>query len=304
MTEQTTRAQQDGSLGGRPVHRVGYGAMQLESSAHRDGGREQALNLLRRAVEWGVDHIDTASFYGDAVVNGLIREALHPYPEQLVLVSKVGAAHKEGGRLPIVPAQRPAELRTAVETDLRTLGVERVDVVNLRRIDGGRGIRASGEQVVDLDSQLAELVALREQGKIGAIGLSNVSVAQLRQALPAGIACVQNYYSLLERSDEPLLAACHENHVAWVPFFSLGSASFPNVPSVIEHPAVRQAAETVGATPSQVGLAWLLAHDPNVLVIPGTSNPEHLKENLAAADLRLDPATMATLDGLAEPTVS
>lgn len=158
------------------------------------------------------------------------------------------------------------------------------------------GIRAEGDQLVDLDSQLAELVALRDEGKIGGIGLSNVSADQVRQALPAGIACVQNSYSVLDRAAEPVLDFCRQHDIAWVPFFPLGSA-FPSQPKVTGHPAAVAAA--LGATPAQVGLAWQLAHYAGTLLIPGTASARHLDENIAAGDLRLDAGTLATLDGLA-----
>jgi pyridoxine 4-dehydrogenase len=281
-----------GKIADHEVARVGFGAMQLAERGQRDPvDPDTALIVLRRAVELGVNHIDTAAFYGASVANRHIREALHPYPEDLVLVSKVGAK-REGARL--VPAQQPAQLRAGVEANLHSLGVEQVSVVNLRRVDRRPGLVATGEQLVDLDAQLAELVALRDEGKIGAIGLSHVSVEQLRHALPAGIACVQNLYNMLDRSAEPLLAACHEHGVAFVPFFPLGSA-FPGAPKVTEQAAVQAAATALGRTPAQIGLAWLLAHDQNILLIPGTSSVTHLAENVAAADVHLDPATMAAL---------
>ncbi|MDQ6900648.1 MAG: aldo/keto reductase, partial [Candidatus Dormibacteraeota bacterium] len=221
--------------------------------------RDTALAVLRRAVELGVNHIDTAQYYGPDVANELIHSALHPYPDDLVLVSKVGAERDAQGGW--TPAQRPEQLRAGVEANLRTLAVEQVGVVNLRLLDADQ---AAG-QGVDLDSQMAEMVALRDEGKIGGIGISNVTIDQLRQALPAGIACVQNAYSLLDRSGEPLLDLCREHNMAWVPYFPLGSA-FPGVPKVTQHPAVVAAATSLGATPAQVGLAWLLAHDSHVLV--------------------------------------
>jgi pyridoxine 4-dehydrogenase len=286
------------TLAGRRVARIGFGAMQLPGPGvwgpPRDRGT--ALAVLRRAVELGVDHIDTAQFYGAGVANELIHAALHPYPEDLVLVSKVGAERDDDGAWS--SAQRPEQLRAAVEANLRSLGVEQVGVVNLRLpgAGGGRGLR--DDQGVDLDSQLAEMMALRDEGKIGGIGMSTVTIDQLRQGLPAGIACVQNAYSVLDRSGEPLLDLCREHDVAWVPYFPLGSA-FPGMAKVTEHPAVVSAATALGATPAQVGLAWLLAHDPHVLLIPGTSSLSHLAENVAAASVRLDPETMDILDGLA-----
>jgi pyridoxine 4-dehydrogenase len=286
-----------GVLAGRPVARLGYGAMQLSGPGGLTAPpRQTAIAVLRRAAELGANHIDTAQFYGAGLANELIRAALSPYPDGLVLVSKVGAEENAQGRLHA--AQRPEQLRAWVEANLRSLGVDQVDVVNLRRMDGPPGIIAEGDQLVDLDSQLAEMAALREEGKIGGIGLSNVSLEQLRQALSVGIACVQNAYSVLDRSGEALLALCAEQEVAWVPFFPLGSG-FPGRPKVAEHPAVVAAATDLGCTPAQVGLAWLLHHDPGTLLIPGTASAAHLEENMGAARVHLDPATAATLDALA-----
>jgi pyridoxine 4-dehydrogenase len=284
-------------LAGRSVARIGFGAMQLPgpgaSGPPRD--RDTALAVLRRATELGVNHIDTAQYYGPDVANELIHAALHPYLDELVLVSKVGAERDALGGW--IPAQRPEQLRAGVEANLRSLAVERIGVVNLRLLDAGQADEADGAGV-DLDSQLAEMVSLRDEGKIGGIGISNVAIDQLRRALPAGIACVQNAYSLLDRAGEPLLDLCREHNLAWVPYFPLGSA-FPGVAKVTEHPAVLAAAATLGATPAQVGLAWLLAHDPHILVIPGTSSLDHLAENVATARVQLDDGTMAILDGLA-----
>ena len=190
--------------------------------------------MLRRAVELGVNHIDTAQYYGPDVSNELIHAALHPYPEDLVLVSKVGAARDEQGQW--LPAQRPEQLRAGVEANLRSLGVEQVGVVNLRLHDAGADDESHAEDVA-FESQLAEMVALRDEGKIGAVGISNVSLDQLRQALPIGIACVQNAYSVLDRSGEELLDVCRQHGVAWVPFFPLGSA-FPGMAKVTEDTAV------------------------------------------------------------------
>ena len=286
-----------GVLVGRPVARLGYGAMQLSGPGGLTAPpRQTAISVLRRAAELGVNHIDTAQFYGAGLANELIRAALSPYPDGLVLVTKVGAEEDAQGRLR--PAQRPGQLRAGVEANLRSLGVDRVDVVNLRRLDGPPGIQAEGDQLVDLDSQLAEMAALRDEGKIGGIGLSNVGLEQLRRALPAGIACVQNAYSLLDRSGEALLALCAEHDIAWVPFFPLGSG-FPDRAKVAEDPAVLAAAATLGCTPAQVGLAWLLHHNPHILLIPGTASVAHLEENMAVSRVHLEPATAATLNALA-----
>jgi pyridoxine 4-dehydrogenase len=301
MTETKPRLDPPGGsakLAGRWVARIGFGAMQLRYGSRASGpprDRDAALAVLRRAIELGVNHIDTAQYYGPDVANELIHAALHPYPEELVLVSKVGAERDALGGW--IPAQRPEQLRAGVEANLRSLATERIDVVNLRLVAAGPADEADGEHV-DLDSQLAEMVSLRSEGKIGGIGISNVTIDQLRHALPAGIACVQNAYSLLDRAGEPLLDLCREHDLAWVPYFPLGSA-FPGVAKVTEHPAVLEAAATLGATPAQVGLAWLLAHDPHVLVIPGTSSLDHLTENVATTRVQLDEGTMATLDGLA-----
>lgn len=285
------------TLAGHQVARIGFGAMQLPGprvwGAPRD--RRTALAVLRRAVELGVNHIDTAHFYGAGVSNELIRAALHPYPEDLVLVSKVGAERDDQGGW--IAAQRPEQLRAGVEANLRSLAVERVDVVNLRLLDTSQ---VASDRRVDLDSQLAEMASLRDEGKIGGIGMSNVTVEQIRRALPIGIACVQNAYSVLDRTGEPLLDLCREHDVAWVPYFPLGSA-FPGGAKVTEHPAVLAAATALGATPAQVGLAWLLAHDSNVLVIPGTSSLAHVAENVATANVHLDAETMDVLNGLAVP---
>ena len=284
------------TLAGHRVARIGFGAMQL---AERHGrppiSRELAVEILRTAVEQGINHIDTAEFYGDATANAndLIRAALHPYADELVLATKVGAERDASGAL--VPAQRPEQLRASVEANLTRLGAERLAVVNLRRLDIQPGIVATGDQLVDLDSQLAELIALRAEGKIDGIGLSAVDADRLRHALPAGIVCVQNSHSLVDRASEPVLEICREHDIAWVPFCPLGSA-FPQWPKVVDQPAVRAAAEALGATPAQIGLAWHLANYPHTLLIAGTSDPKHLAENIAAGDVRLDPATLAALE--------
>ena len=281
-----------GRLGGHTVSRIGYGAMQLE---RLHGDRHAAIALLRRAVDLGVDHVDTAQFYGDGFVNGLIRQALHAQ-DGVIVVTKVGATANPSGPLPLRPAQRPDELRASVEDNLTSLGVDQLAIVDLRRLDAGPGLRAEAEQVVDLDDQLAELIAMRTEGKIGEIGLSGVTLDGLTRALPAGIACVQNEYSLVERFDEDLLELCVAEGIAWVPYFPLGSA-FPNRAKVTDLPSVRAAARALGCTPSQIGLAWLLHHAPNVLLIPGTASTEHLDANLAAGTITLDDTTVATLLG-------
>ncbi|MFI7312259.1 aldo/keto reductase [Streptomyces hygroscopicus] len=281
------------SFAARTVFRIGYGALQLERLHDR---RDEAVALLRRAVELGVDHVDTAEFYGFGFANAVIREALRPEDDVLV-VTKVGADPNPGGRLPLRLAQRPEQLRASVEDNLRSLGVDRLAVVNLRRLDTGPGLRPQGDQVVDLDDQLAVMTALRDEGKIGAIGLSSVTLDGLRRALPAGVVCVQNAYSLVSREDENMLQLCAAEGIAWVPFFPLGGA-FPGLPKATAEPAVHAVAASLGATPSQVGLAWLLHHASNVLLIPGTANAAHLEANIAVSEIALDAAALATLDGV------
>lgn len=284
------------TLAGRAVARIGFGAGQLPRLCNDP---DAAVALVRRAVELGVNHLDTAQFYGDGFANEILRAALRADDDVLV-ATKVGAEPNPGGPIPLRLAQRPEQLRAGVEANLRSLGVDRLDLVNLRRLDVGPGIRATGDQVVDLDDQLATMVALRDEGLIGAIGLSAVSRESLVRALPAGIVCVQNAYSLASRAYEGLLEVCLEHGLAWVPFYPLGG-TFAMMPKVVEQPAVARAAERLGASPSEVGQAWLLAHAPNVLVISGTTSPAHLEQNLAVGSLALDSETIAELDAVAEP---
>jgi pyridoxine 4-dehydrogenase len=280
-------AESTGRLAGRPVSRMGFGAMQLPGPGvfGPPGDRDEALGILRRAVEAGVNHIDTAQFYGPDVANELIHAALYPYPQGLVIVSKVGARRDGTGQW--LGAQRPEELRAAVEDNLASLALEQVPVVNLRR---------HPETTVPLDEQLATMVALRDEGLIGAVGLSNVTLEEYRAASGVtAVACVQNAYSVADRSDQDVFDACAADGVPYVPFFPLGSAFMPDRP-VLTHPAVVAVAERLGHSPAQVALAWLLAVSPHVLLIPGTSSLRHLEENLAAADVVLD---QAALDALA-----
>ncbi len=277
-------------LAGRTVSRVGFGAMQLPGPGvfgpPRD--RDEALAVLRRAVELGVNHIDTAQFYGPVVANELIREALAPYPDDLVVVTKIGARRDGDGQW--LPAQAPAELRASVEENLQTLGLERLDAVNLRlHVDEG----TPAEQKVALDDQMAEMIALRAEGKIAAIGISTAPLADV-QAVGAEITCVQNAYSLLDHHDDEVLDHCTRAGIAYVPYFPLGSA-FPQMPKVTDDPAVQAVAARHGATPAQIGLAWLLARADNVLLIPGTSSRAHLEENLAVADVDLTDDDLAEL---------
>jgi pyridoxine 4-dehydrogenase len=280
-------------LGDRSVARIGYGAMQLERLRQ---DRSTGVALLRRAIELGIDHIDTAQFYGNGLSNELIREALTP-SDDIAIVSKVGAAPAPGGPFPMRAAQRPDELRAEVEANLRTLGVEQLAVVNLRRMDSGMTIPMPEDQVVDIDDQLAEMIAMRDEGLIGGIGLSNTTTDGLRQALPVGIDCVQNSYSLISRGDDDLLDLCAAEGIAWVPFFPLGSA-FEGMPKVTDEDAVARIAAELDVTGSQVGLAWLLHRAPNVLLIPGTASAEHLEANTAAGDIVFSEEQLRALDAI------
>ncbi|HYB36885.1 MAG TPA: oxidoreductase [Mycobacterium sp.] len=279
-------------LGRFSVARMGFGAIQLPGAGvfgpPRD--RDEALAVLRRAVELGVDHIDTAQFYGPNVSNQLIREALYPYPPNLALVSKVGARRDDaGGWLPLLD---PADFRSDIEANLRTLGVDQLAAVNLRLIDSDRPDER-------FDELLSTMIAARDEGLIGGIGLSNITREHLLHALDrTEIACVQNAFSLVDRSSDPVLRECTARGIAFVPFFSLRSPFAPP-DQVLGHEVVRQAAARLGHTPAQVALAWTLNVAPNVVMIPGTSSMRHLEENLAVADIELDDDTREQLTAIA-----
>ena len=283
-------------LGNHDVGRIGFGAMQLAGPGvfgpPRD--RDAAIAVLRRAVELGVDHIDTSQYYGPDVVNALIREALSPYPDGLRLVTKVGARRDDQGGW--LPALRPDELRAGVEDNLRTLDVEQLTLVNLRLLDDEPGTGG----VPPLAEMLGALDDLRREGKLELIGLSNVTRALLDEALElVGVASVQNQYSVLDRSNEDVLEACREHGLAFVPFFPLGSAFTGGPQKLAEDATIARVAAKHGVTPSQVALAWLLHRDERILLIPGTSSVAHLEENLAAADVALDADDMTALDAVA-----
>ena len=266
-------------LGSRYVRRMGFGAMQLPGPGvfGPPSDRSVALSVIRRAIDAGVNHIDTAQFYGPDVANELLREALHPYPDDLVLVSKVGAARDDRGQWH--GAQRPDQLRTGVEANLATLGLEQIPVVNLRRHPGSD---------VLFTEQLEAMESLRQEGLIGAVGLSSIDLDQYRTAQTViDIACVQNSYNLADTSGKSVFDACRADKVPFVPFFPLGSA-FNRENPVLSAASVTATADRLGATPAQVALAWLLNQAPRLLLIPGTSSLTHLEENLAAADLVLD----------------
>ena len=283
------------TMAGHRVGRVGYGAMQLPGpgvmGAPKD--HDQAIVVLRRAVELGINHIDTAEFYGPHVSNQLIREALHPYPADLVLVSKTGAHRDESGAW--LPAQTPEQLVSDTHQNLETLGIERLHVMNLRVMPKDEHSPADYVEV-PLDEQLDAMRLLVDEGAIEAFGVSTVTVDQATQAIDAGAVCVQNAYNLLARTDEAVLQLCAARGVAFVPYFPLGSA-FGWFPRVDEAPQVVAVAERLGHTPAQVGLAWLLHHAPNILLIPGTGSLAHLEENTAVREIILDEADMAELEG-------
>jgi aryl-alcohol dehydrogenase-like predicted oxidoreductase len=251
--------------------------------------RAEAVALVREAVERGIDHIDTAQYYGPDVVNELIREALYPYPPDLVIVSKVGAARD--AHAGIFAADSPIELRRGIEDNLRTLRVDTIPVVNLRLM------RNTGPDAY-FDDQLAAMIAARDDGLIAAIGLSNITLEHLMHALRSTeVACVQNAFHLLNRSSQPVLDECARRGIAFVPFAPLGSGS-TRPGSVLAAPAVVRLATRLGCSPAQLVLAWTLGVAPNVLLIPGSASREHLRENLAAADLRLDPDAIGELTGV------
>jgi pyridoxine 4-dehydrogenase len=279
-------------LGGFSVARIGFGAMQLPGPGVFGPPRDhdEALAVLRRAVELGVNHIDTAQFYGPDVANELIREALHPYPENLALVSKVGGRRDETGNW--LPLWSPDDLRRDLEANLRTLGVDRLAAVNLRLFDNN-----GPDQL--FDDQLSALITARDEGLIGGIGLSSITREHLLHALGrTDIVCVQNAFNLVDRSSAPVLEECTARGIAFVPFFPLG-ASFSHPNPVLGHQLVRSIADRVGHTPAQVVLAWTLGVAPNVLLIPGTSSVPHLEQNLAVAAIELDDDDRAQLNAAA-----
>ena len=273
-------------LGDRTVRRLGYGAMQLAGPGvfgpPRD--REAALAVLRDAVALGVNHIDTSDFYGPHITNQLIREALHPYPEDLVIVTKVSARRDAQGAW--LPATSPKELREAVHDNLRNLGLDVLEVVNFRSM-----LDVHGPAEGSLEEQVTTLAALREEGLIKHVGLSNVTMKQVedaRRIVP--IACVQNMYNLVHRNDDALIDALARDGIPYVPFFPLGGFS------PLQSDALSAVAAELGATPMQVAIAWLLQRSPNILLIPGTSSSAHLRENLKAADLVLSADVLAKLE--------
>jgi aryl-alcohol dehydrogenase-like predicted oxidoreductase len=277
-------------LGDKPINRIGFGAMQLAGRGVFGPPRDPdaCRAVLRRAIELGVDHIDTAQYYGPDVVNDLIRESLFPYPENLKLVTKVGGRRDDRGGW--LPAQTPAELRAGVEDNLRSLRVERMDLVNLRLMSAD----GSGDVLAE---QLGTLQDMRREGKLDLIGISEAAADTVRRALDlVDVAEVQNAFSVVNRSGEDVLELCIERDIAFVPYFPLGSAFSGGPRQLAEDPAIAGVAERRGVTVTQVALAWLLSRYERVLLIPGTSSVQHLEENMAAADVALDEQDLADLE--------
>jgi aryl-alcohol dehydrogenase-like predicted oxidoreductase len=279
-------------LGTRNVHRMGYGAMQLAGPGVFGPPKDHAtaVAVLRAAIEAGVDHIDTSDFYGPYVVNRLIREALHPYPKNLTIVTKVGAVR--GADASWNPAQKPAELERGVHDNLKNLGVDAIDVVNLR-ITGA--VHAPTEE--SIAERFTALANLQRQGLIRHLGLSNVTATQVREARGiAEVVCVQNMYNIANRQDDALVDELAEAKIAYVPFFPLGGFA------PLQSQTLAAVAKSLDATPMQLALAWLLKRAPNILLIPGTSSLSHLRENLTAAELKIPDDAFRRLNGIAKET--
>lgn len=273
------------TLGDRTVHRMGYGAMQLAGPGVFGPPKDHdaAIAVLRAAIEAGVDHVDTSDFYGPHVTNQLIREALHPYPDTLTIVTKVGA--RRGADASWMPAQSSAELVSAIQDNLRNLGLDAIDVVNLRRMD------AHGVSEPSITEQMETLARLQQQGLIRHIGISTVDAAQIAEARKvAPIVCVQNEYNLANRKDDALIDELAAEGIAYVPYFPLGGFT------PLQSASLSGVAERIGHSPMQVALSWLIQRSPNILLIPGTSSVAHLRENLGAAELVLDDAAIDELD--------
>ncbi|MEU4689299.1 aldo/keto reductase family oxidoreductase [Actinoplanes sp. NPDC023714] len=288
MTQTTTLPGGTYRLGDFAVTRFGYGAMQL-AGPHVFGppaDRPGAVEVLRTAVELGINHIDTSDYYGPFVTNEIIRDALHPYPRDLHLVTKVGARRDERGAWPV--ARSPEELRRQVHDNLGRLGLDALDVVNLRM--GGLQDPEPGS----IAEPFGALAELREQGLIRHLGLSTVNAEQIAEAQSiAPVVCVQNFYNLANRGDDRLIDDLAAQGIAYVPYFPLGGFS------PLQSGTLTAVAQRLGATPMAVALAWLLQRSPNILLIPGTSKAAHLRANVAGASLVLDEATVKQLDSIA-----
>jgi len=279
-------------LGARTVKRLGYGAMQLAGAGVFGPPKDRpgALAVLREAVASGVDHIDTSDFYGPYITNQLIREALHPYRDDLVIVTKLGARRGEDGSW--LPALSPEELTQAVHSNLRNLGLEALEVVNFRSM---HGIHEPSEG--SIEASLTALAELQQKGLVRHIGLSNVTAAQIAQGRRiCKVVCVQNHYNLVQRHDDKLIDQLGSEGIAYVPFFPLGGFT------PLQSAALTDVATKLEVTPMQVALAWLLQRAPNILLIPGTSSVAHLRENLAASSLELPDDAVAALNQIASDT--
>ncbi len=278
------------TLGPRTVNRLGYGAMQLAGPGVFGPPKDHAaaLAVLREAVASGIDHIDTSDFYGPHITNQIIREALHPYPENLVIVTKISARRGADGSW--IPAFSPEELTAAVHDNLRNLGLDVLEVVNLRSMLGIHGpVEGS------IEAPLTVLANLQRQGLVRHIGLSNVTPTQIAEGRRiCEIVCVQNQYNLAHREDDALIDALAADGIPYVPFFPLGGFT------PLQSTALSEVAARIGATPMQVALAWLLRRAPNILLIPGTSSMAHLRENIAAARLELDAEAMLSFDRISK----
>jgi aryl-alcohol dehydrogenase-like predicted oxidoreductase len=274
------------------VNRIGYGAMQLAGPGVWGPPKDPnaAIAVLREAVATGVNHIDTSDFYGPHITNQIIRQALHPYPAGLVIVTKLGARRPADGSWQ--PAITPEDLTTGVHDNLRNLGLDTLDIVNYRAMGAIHGPKEGS-----IGEQVAALADLRRQGLIRHIGISNVTAAQVAEAQAiTDIVCVQNNYNLALRHDDALISDLARQGIAYVPFFPLGGFT------PLQSSTLSAVADRLGVTPMQVALAWLLHRSPNILLIPGTSSLAHLRENLAAGQLPLSPQTLAELDGIAATT--
>ncbi|MGV2287897.1 aldo/keto reductase family oxidoreductase [Trinickia sp. YCB016] len=276
------------SFAGQTVHRMGYGAMQLAGPGvfGPPKDRDACIAVLREAVASGVDHIDTSDFYGPHVTNQIIREALHPYKDDLVIVTKLGAVRGNDGSW--LPAQEPQDIERGVHDNLRNLGLDALDVVNMRLMGD---VHAPSEG--SIEKQVTALAELQRQGLVRHIGLSNATSKQVAEAQGiAEIVCVQNHYNLVHRADDALVDELASKGIAYVPFFPLGGFT------PIQSSALSDVAQRIDATPMQVALAWLLHRSPNILLIPGTSSIAHLRENMKAAQCVLTDEVLAELDAI------
>jgi pyridoxine 4-dehydrogenase len=277
-------------LGRRTINRMGYGAMQLAGPGvfGPPKNREVALAVLREAVAKGVNHIDTSDFYGPHITNQIVREALQPYPDNLTIITKIGARRGADGSW--IPAFSRRELTDAVHQNLRNLGIDRIEVINFRAMfDTHRPAEGS------ITAPLEVLADLQRQGIVRHIGLSHVTAKQIAEARRiCDIVCVQNHYNLANRGDDPLIDYLRQENIAFVPYFPLGGFT------PLQSSALSEVAASLNATPMQVALAWLLHRAPNILLIPGTSSVAHLRENLSAVELALPSETLSKLDGIGE----